>query len=312
MTEPEPFVDGAGDAGAQDDAGARDGAGVPNDAGVLDTPAVTSFDSQAGRDLLSGEGLTAAQSDADEQDVFFAVQGLTTLVSQVDDLEVVLTQIAELAASAAPGADGAGVTLMQAGSATPKVVAWAVTDPIVREIDRLQYDICHEGPCLTAMQSRRSQVSGSLGSDERWRRFGGRVARLQVHSALALPLIVLGDVVGALNIYARTRDAFTAHSVRLAERFAQSAAVSVGNIQLLHAAHTRATQLQTALSSRALIDQAIGIVRSRTGGSEREAFDRLRQTSQAENVKLSVVAERIVDEAVRRAHARHSRPDGGG
>jgi AmiR/NasT family two-component response regulator len=47
-------------------------------------------------------------------------------------------------------------------------------------------------------------------------------------------------------------------------------------------------------------------LRSRAGGSAEEAFDRLRQISQAENVKLAVVAQRVIDEAVRRAHARHA------
>jgi AmiR/NasT family two-component response regulator len=56
--------------------------------------------------------------------------------------------------------------------------------------------------------------------------------------------------------------------------------------------------------SRTVIDQAIGIVRARTGVSAEEAFERLTKISQSENVKLRVVAERLVEEAVRRAHAR--------
>ncbi len=251
--------------------------------------------------------LSDAEAESQDQDVLSAVRGLTGLIADVDDLDEVLAHIARFAVSAVPGAEGAGVTLIRAGDGPLSVLAWAVTDAFVREVDHLQYDICAEGPCLTAMQTGRSLTSGSLGSDVRWPRFGGRVARLQVHSALSLPLVTRSEVVvGALNIYARSRDAFTEHALRLGEQFARPAAVSVANIQLLHAAHTRATQLQTALTNRAVIDQAIGIVRSRSGGSAQEAFDRLRQLSQAENVKLAVVAERLVDEAVRRAHARHS------
>jgi len=58
------------------------------------------------------------------------------------------------------------------------------------------------------------------------------------------------------------------------------------------------------LRTRAVIDQAIGIVRSRSGGTEQEAFERLSRISQTEHIKLSEVAERLVDEAVRRARAR--------
>jgi AmiR/NasT family two-component response regulator len=79
----------------------------------------------------------------------------------------------------------------------------------------------------------------------------------------------------------------------------------VYNAQLLSKARDRAEQLQRALASRPLIDQAIGILRSRSGVSEEEAFDRLTRISQKENVKLRVVAERMVEEAVRRARARH-------
>ena len=85
------------------------------------------------------------------------------------------------------------------------------------------------------------------------------------------------------------------------------AAVSVYNAQLLAGARERTEQLQRALGSRAVIDQAIGIIRSRSGGSAEEAFDRLKQLSQADNVKLVVVAEQLVNEAVRRARARNGR-----
>ena len=53
-----------------------------------------------------------------------------------------------------------------------------------------------------------------------------------------------------------------------------------------------------------MIDQAIGIIRSRSGGSAEHAFERLARISQAENTKLHTVAERLVEEAVRRARSR--------
>ena len=76
------------------------------------------------------------------------------------------------------------------------------------------------------------------------------------------------------------------------------------NGQLLENAQERTKQLQGALSTRAVIDQAIGIIRARAGVGPEVAFDRLVRMSQAENVKLYVVAERLVEEAVRRAKAR--------
>jgi transcriptional regulator with GAF, ATPase, and Fis domain len=268
---------------------------------------MSEYDRQARRAMPPEPKLSGAQADSDDRDVADAVRDLGGLVSGVDDIEDVLAQIASFAVAAAPGADGAGVTLIRSGGDVPSaavVLAWSATTPFVLELDHLQYDICREGPCLTAMQTQRAQVSGSLGSDTRWSRFGGRAARLGVHSAMALPLLVRGVVVGALNIYAHERDVFTEHAVRLGEQFAVPAAVAVHNTQMLDAARDHASQLQTALTSRSTIDQAIGILRSRSGGSADEAFDRLRQVSQSENVKVSVLAQRIVDEAVRRARAR--------
>ena len=119
------------------------------------------------------------------------------------------------------------------------------------------------------------------------------------------PLLIDVQVIGAINAYAYSRDAFGEHAVKLGSQFAGPAAVSVYNAKLLTEARDRAEQLQRALGSRAVIDQAIGILRSRSGGNAQEAFDRLTRMSQAGNVKLRVVAERLVDEAVRRARARH-------
>jgi GAF domain-containing protein len=215
-----------------------------------------------------------------------------------------LGDVADFAARAIPGVDGAGVALLQPDDGTPRIQTWAATAEFVHDIDTVQYEELNEGPCITCMQSRRVVVSGSVGGDGRWPHFGGRVARMAVHSALSLPLVVDDQLIGAINAYARSRDAFGEHAVQLGTQFAGPAAVSVYNGQLLDRAQERTKQLQRALGSRAVIDQAIGIIRSRSGVGAEVAFDRLTRLSQAQNVKLHVVAERLVDEAVRRARAR--------
>lgn len=269
---------------------------------------MTDFDSQPGRATPGEPALSGAESHSDDGDVVTALADLAQMVSDVEDLEDVLSQIARFALAAIPGADGTGVTLVRSSETSSPVLVWSVTAEFVKQIEHVQYEVCNEGPCLTAMQTQRSLVSGSLGSDNRWPRFGGRVGRLSVHSALAIPLLVRGSVVGAINVYAHRRDAFAEHAVILGERFAGPAAISLLNTRRLHAARDHAAHLQAALISRTVIDQAIGIIRSRSGANEQEAFDRLRQISQAENVKLALVAERLVEEAVRRAHARQSPP----
>jgi GAF domain-containing protein len=262
------------------------------------------FDAQPGR--APQTDLSAAQRDADEFDLHSGLEGVAGLVADARTVSDLLGAVAEFAAHAIPGVDGVSIALVQPHSSETKIQLCSATDDFVTEIDTVQYGQLHEGPCITSMQSGRVTVSGSLGSDDRWPRFGGRVARMGVHSALSLPLVIDGDVIGSINAYARSRDAFGEHAVQMGARFAAPAAVAVHNAQLLAGARERTEALQRALQSRAVIDQAIGIIRSRSGGTAQEAFDRLKQFSQVENVKLAVVAERLVDEAVRRARARNT------
>jgi GAF domain-containing protein len=262
------------------------------------------YDAQPGRTSGPQPDLSSAQREADEVDLHAGLNGVAGLVAGARGVTDLLADVAEFAARAIPGVDGAGITVIDMTGDVPAVKEWAVTAEFVQDIDKLQYIDMNEGPCITCMQSRRPTVSGSLGSDRRWPRFGGGVARMGVHSALALPMVVGDQLIGAINTYARRRDAFGEHAVELGSQFAGPAAVSVHNGQLLDHAQARTKQLQSALGTRAVIDQAIGIIRARSGLDAQVAFDRLVRMSQAENTKLHIVAEQLVDEAVRRAMAR--------
>jgi GAF domain-containing protein len=122
---------------------------------------------------------------------------------------------------------------------------------------------------------------------------------------VSLPLITPDGVVGAMNVYAHEKNAFDERSVDLGEIFAIPAAIAVQNAQVLARTQRLVDQLRSALETRGVIDRAIGIMMSRSGGTEQEAMERLRALSQQEHHKLAVVARQIVDEAVRRAEARH-------
>ena len=92
-----------------------------------------------------------------------------------------LTQVATYAVQAIPGADGAGLTLLEQDRADTIVA----TAPFVTEIDDIQYAM-DQGPCISAAREGQTVLSGSLGGDPRWPRFGGRVARLGVHSVVVV------------------------------------------------------------------------------------------------------------------------------
>jgi GAF domain-containing protein len=237
----------------------------------------------------------------DDSDLRSSLAGLSQLATGRLALSDVLTQVAELAVRAIPGADGAGLTLIEEHR-QDTIVASA---PFVVEVDAIQYGM-GEGPCITAAAQGTTMRSGDLSVDPQWPRFGARVSRLGVHSVLSLPLITDEGVVGAMNVYAHERHAFDDRAAALGELFALPAAIAVQNAQVLAQARRLAAQLQQALTHRAIIDQALGILMSRAGCPAEEAFDRLRRMSQTENVKVHDIAERIVAEAIRRARARHT------
>jgi GAF domain-containing protein len=257
-------------------------------------------------DALQSEDLIDSYVDSDERDLQASLAGLAGLSVGALDLDELLSRVATFAARAIPGADGAGVTLLELDRPDTQVQTFAASADFVRAIDEIQYAVVDEGPCITAARERRTVRSGSLGGERLWPRFGPRVGRLGVHSALSLPLLVGDRVVGAINVYAHGRNVFDDHAVEVGELFAAPAAVAVYNAQILAHALASIEQLQKALVSRPVVDQAIGLIRGRTGATAAEAFDRLRHISQTENVKLSAVAQRLVDDAVRRARGRRT------
>jgi transcriptional regulator with GAF, ATPase, and Fis domain len=254
----------------------------------------------AGDGVDDSGGLGSSRDwSAEEDDLRAGLAGLSRLSSGLQ-LEDLLTRVAAYAVRAIPGADGAGLTLLE-DNRTNTIVATAA---FVSEIDDIQYGI-GQGPCITAARDGQTVVSGSLGSDPRWQRFGGRVARLGVHSVLSLPLVTPDRVVGAMNVYARAKHAFDHRAAELGEIFAVPAAVAVQNAHVLAQTQRLAAHLQSMLETRGMIDRAVGIMMSRSGGTADQALARLRALSQNDHHKLVDVARQIVEEAVRRVQARH-------
>lgn len=241
---------------------------------------------------------------ADDEDLTSSLTALAGLSSARLGLEDLLTQVATLAVKAIPGAEGAGLTLLEPERADTIVKS----DPFVEVIDDIQYGI-GEGPCISAAQTGQTMRSGSLSGDPRWPRFGPRAGRLGVHSVLSLPLLIADGVLGAMNVYAHPKDAFDDSAQHIGQLFAVPAAIAVQNAQILAQTQRLTTHLQAALVNRAVIDQAVGIIISRTGTTADDAFSRIRSLSQTEHRKLSAVANQIVEEAARRARARQGHPD---
>jgi GAF domain-containing protein len=228
-----------------------------------------------------------------------SLAGLAAVLMGAAPLAMTLEEVAAFATSAIPGADGVGLTMLDSVRQDTMVAS----KDFVSAVDRVQYGL-GEGPCITAVATRTTQVCGSLGGEPRWPKFGPQAGRLGVHSALSLPLIVADQVVGALNVYGRAHHAFSGEAVSIGERFSGPAAVTVANARALEQTRRLAEQLEQALVSRAVIDQAIGILMSRSGTNAEEAFASLRAMSQTDQIKLADVAETLVAQAVARARVR--------
>jgi GAF domain-containing protein len=227
--------------------------------------------------------------------------GLSQVVTGKGTLEQTLSEVADCVVPAVPGADAAGLILFDAAESSTVVSSTAFRG----DVNGVQYAL-DEGPSISAAASRSTFVSGDLGADRRWPRFGPHAADLGIRSMISLPLILHDEVLGSIDAYAGARHAFGSGVGFGAELFAMRAAVVVLNARTLEHAQRTVGRLETALTSRATIDRAIGIIMSRAGVSADDAFVRLRTMSQHEHVKLRLVAERLVDEAVRRARARRN------
>ena len=247
------------------------------------------------------EQTARTQSESEDDDLAGSLSALSRLSAARLGMEDLLTEVATFAVQAIPGADGAGLTLIEAGRADTIVKS----APFVREIDDIQYGL-GEGPCISAAALGKPMRSGSLGGDPRWPRFGPRAGRLGVHSVLSLPLISADQVVGAMNVYAHGKDAFDERSEHLGQLYAVPAAIAVQNAQVLAQTQRLAAKFQSAMTNRAMIDRAVGILMSRSGITHDDAEARIRLLSQQENTKMAAVAEGIVAEAVRRARARRT------
>ena len=249
-------------------------------------------------DAAGSEARSSEQRSMEEDDLASSLQGLSVLSTGELPLKELLIRVARYAVQAIPNADGAGLTLIEQRRSDTIVT----TEDFVAEVDAVQYGI-GEGPCISAARDGVTVMSGSLGGDSRWPRFGGRIARMGVHSALSLPLITSDGVVGAMNIYAHAKHVFDERAATLGELFAVPAAVAVQNARVLADTRRLAERLQSALDERMIVERAVGIVMSRSGVDEAAALARLTKLSQHEHVKLVQIARTLVDEAVRRARA---------
>ena len=186
------------------------------------------------------------------------------------------------------------MTLVSRG--TPGTVAFTADRAV--QLDETQYSAGY-GPCLEAAALRTTLTIEDTSAEQRWPQFAEAAARAGVGSTMSVGLPVHKALTGALNLYSTKVSGFGQQDQGVAERFADYAAVAVGNAHGYASASALATQLGEAMSSRAVIEQAKGILIAQQGVAPDEAFTILARASQSANRKLRDIAQAIVDGAQR-------------
>lgn len=198
------------------------------------------------------------------------------------DVEQTLERVVEYAQQATACHD-AGLMLLHGGGRIETAVA---TDPRVGKADDLQTTL-GEGPGRAAVESRSSVLVDDTATDPRWPAWGPQAAELGLRSVLSVRLHTGTATLGTLNLYGHQPGMFDDDDTDVAEIFGRHASIALASAR-------EEDGLRQAIGARHLIGLAQGILMERYGLDADRAFAVLRRYSRNSNVKLRVVAERII------------------
>lgn len=235
---------------------------------------------------------------ADDPDVVRRLDGVSSALSDLsgilereEGLGLVLQRGVDQITRAIPGASMASVTVLR-GDDTAETVA-ASNDRVVG-IDADQY-AAGDGPCLEAARTGQIvRVSVEQGS-QRWARFARSAREAGVESYLACPLFLDEKFAGSLNLYSEQPHGFGELDEAVLRLYVTAATAAIANARRYAQARQLAEHLVRALDSRAVIDQAIGVLMALRGISADQALGQLSRQSQNTNTKLRDLAARVVE-----------------
>lgn len=162
-----------------------------------------------------------------------------------------------------------------------------------RTLDEIQYGF-GDGPCLHAISTGRTVIVDDVRTDGRWPDYFAAVAGHRYFAMMGVPL-VLDDQGGAvLNFYAAEPRTFTSTLQALAEGFALQAAKALQMVLRVSRQADTSSGLKAAMESRTTIDIAIGIIMGQNRCTQAEAYSVLTRASNAQNLKIREIAQRIV------------------
>ena len=220
-------------------------------------------------------------------DVF--VEMADTLVDDfdvIDFLHVLTERCVQLL-----GVSAAGLLLTDQRG-TLQVVAASSERTRLLELFQLQTD---QGPCVDCFHTGQPVSVADLPLAGRWPRFTAAAAEVGFAAVHAVPMRLRTEVIGALNFFDANPGALDEGKLRIGQALADVATIGLLQQRAIHRRDLVTEQLQTALNSRILIEQAKGVLAERLHVDVAEAFAMLRSGARAHNRRLSELAQAIVD-----------------
>jgi len=204
----------------------------------------------------------------------------------------VLTDVTRIAAQGIPGAEASSITLIR----DDKAFTVAHHGEMALAADELQYEHGY-GPCIDAGRGGVLLRVDDMRTEQRWPDYVAHVVRTtQVRSSLSVPLPYQGSSIGALNNYSTHPSAFaTPESLGAGLEVAEVVAVAVANADAHAQLGEQARNMRLAMESRAVIEQAKGVLMAQRRVDAEQAFEILREASQRYNRKLREIAVGIVE-----------------
>ncbi|MDT7789500.1 MAG: hypothetical protein QOF58_7919 [Pseudonocardiales bacterium] len=244
---------------------------------------------------------------ADRQDAVERLDEATAALAMLRDgfsaeepLDEVLQRLAETATRAIQDADAVTITVSPQQPRTA-----AASDNTLTDIDEKQYG-ANRGPCLEAARTRHAVRAVVGQNNDAWPEFEAAADEHGVRAYLSVPVLLPASDhndashVGSLNIYSYSATAFDPFDESVMRLFTTAASAAIANAHQWQRSREHIKQLETALVSRAVIEQAKGVLMAVHSCTADEAFTMLVQQSQNENIKLRDVAKDLLDNATQR------------
>jgi ANTAR domain-containing protein/GAF domain-containing protein len=212
----------------------------------------------------------------------------------LDAAEVRLNRLVNLILETAVEAIGFSAATISARHAEG-VSTMGATDQRLIELDDAQYQ--GGGPCVAVLdQSEPIFLEDAADAEHRWQHFAEAATHLGVHSTLSLHIPTDGDEVAAsLNLYARERVSLSERQLRLGISYAEQLAATLQSVDAYKSTARVAINMAEAMRTRAVIEQAKGMIMAEEHIGAEEAFERLTTLSQRANVKLRDIARELVE-----------------